>query len=72
VAGTHVNDTVRHLGVDWFPEKALFEEYAQFGRGHAHDLAPFDRYFEADVRGLRWPVVNGKETVWRFNEAHDP
>lgn len=72
VAGTHVNDTVRHLGVDWFPEKALFEEYAQFGRGHAHDLAPFDRYFEADVRGLRWPVVDGKETVWRFNEAHDP
>jgi nitrate reductase NapA len=25
-----------------------------------------------DVRGLRWPVVDGKETLWRFNEAHDP
>ena len=36
-------DTVEQLGVDWFVEKALFEEYAGFGRGHAHDLAPFDR-----------------------------
>ena len=50
--------------------KYLFEEYAEFGRGHAHDLAPFDTYHE--VRGLRWPVVNGKETKWRFREGHDP
>ena len=63
---------MRHLGVTWFPEKALFEEYAAFGRGHAHDLAPFDAYFAADVRGLRWPVVKGRETPWRFNAAHDP
>jgi len=53
VADGHPNDTVAHLGEGWFPEKALFEEYARFGRGHAHDLAPFDRYFAADVRGLR-------------------
>ena len=24
------------------------------------------------MRGLRWPVVDGKETPWRFNEAYDP
>jgi len=42
------------------------------GRGHGHDLAPFDRYLADDVRGLRWPVVDGKETLWRFNEAYDP
>ena len=66
------NSTVAAAGLDWFPEKALFEEYAQFGRGEAHDLAPFDAYFRDDVRGLRWPVVNGQETRWRFNEAHDP
>jgi len=24
------------------------------------------------VRGLRWPVVDGKETRWRFNAEHDP
>jgi nitrate reductase NapA len=72
VAKGHDNHTVVHAGVDWFPEKALFEDYARFGRGHGHDLAPFDAYFADDVRGLRWPVVNGKETPWRFNERYDP
>jgi len=24
------------------------------------------------VRGLRWPVVNGKETKWRYKEGADP
>jgi nitrate reductase NapA len=66
------NHTVIHGGLDWFPEKALFEEYAGFGRGHGHDLAPFDVYYRDDVRGLRWPVVDGEETRWRFNEEHDP
>ena len=23
-------------------------------------------------RGLRWPVVDGKETLWRFREGYDP
>ena len=41
-----------------------------FGRGHGHDLAPFDTYHQ--VRGLRWPVVNGQETQWRFREGLDP
>ena len=59
-------------GLTWFPEKALFEEYRQFGVGHGHDLAPFDAYFRKDVTGLRWPVVNGKETLWRFNDQYDP
>lgn len=54
----------------FYIQKGLFEEYAEFGRGHAHDLAPFDTYHE--VRGLRWPVVDGKETKWRFKEGSDP
>jgi len=72
VAGGKRNSTVDAGRLDWFPEKALFEEYAGFGRGEGHDLAPFDLYFRDDVRGLRWPVVDGRETAWRFNEAHDP
>ncbi len=72
IAKGHDNHTVAHLGDGWFVEKALFEEYARFGRGHAHDLAPFDLYMHDDVRGLRWPVVEGRETKWRFNEAYDP
>ena len=54
----------------FYLQKGLFEEYASFGRGHAHDLADFDTYHE--VRGLRWPVVDGKETLWRFKEGKDP
>ncbi|MDO4593097.1 MAG: periplasmic nitrate reductase subunit alpha [Comamonadaceae bacterium] len=54
----------------FYPQKGLFEEYASFGRGHAHDLAPFDTYHQ--VRGLRWPVVNGQETKWRYREGADP
>jgi nitrate reductase NapA len=54
----------------FYVQKGLFEEYAGFGRGHGHDLAPYDRYHEE--RGLRWPVVNGKETRWRFREGSDP
>ena len=54
----------------FYIQKGLFEEYATFGRGYAHDLAPFDTYHK--VRGLRWPVVNGKETRWRFREGFDP
>jgi len=62
------NDEARHFG--FYIQKGLFEEYAAFGRGHGHDLAPFDVYHQ--VRGLRWPVVEGKETRWRFREGYDP
>jgi nitrate reductase NapA len=54
----------------FYLQKGLFEEYAEFGRGHGHDLAPFDTYHE--VRGLRWPVVDGQETRWRYREGYDP
>lgn len=63
-----LNDEARDFG--FYIQKGLFEEYASFGRGHGHDLAPFDQYHEA--RGLRWPVVDGKETLWRFREGYDP
>jgi nitrate reductase (cytochrome) len=64
----YANDESKALG--FYLQKGLFEEYAAFGRGHGHDLAPFDTYHE--VRGLRWPVVDGKETLWRFREGYDP
>ena len=62
------NEESKELG--YYLQKGLFEEYAGFGRGHAHDLAPFDTYHKA--RGLRWPVVENKETLWRFREGYDP
>lgn len=54
----------------FYVQKSLFEEYAAFGRGKAHDLAPFDTYHE--VHGLRWPVVDGRETLWHYREGYDP
>ncbi|MBO6897288.1 MAG: nitrate reductase catalytic subunit NapA [Shimia sp.] len=62
------NDESNHFG--FYVQKGLFEEYASFGRGKAHDLAEFDTYHKA--RGLRWPVVDGKETLYRFREGYDP
>lgn len=56
-------------GYGFFVQKYLWEEYRQFGLGHGHDLADFDTYHK--VRGLRWPVVDGKETQWRFNSKYD-
>ena len=56
-------------GYGFFVQKYLWEEYRKFGVGHAHDLADFDTYHR--VRGLRWPVVDGKETQWRFNTKYD-
>ncbi|MGH7045901.1 MAG: periplasmic nitrate reductase subunit alpha [Stellaceae bacterium] len=64
----HDNVEAKYFG--FYVQKGLFEEYAGFGRGHGHDLAPFDTYHQN--RGLRWPVVNGKETRWRYREGLDP
>ncbi|UPK37112.1 nitrate reductase catalytic subunit NapA [Bradyrhizobium sp. 186] len=64
----YLNDESKAYG--FYVHKGLFEEYASFGRGHGHDLAPFESYHRE--RGLRWPVVNGQETKWRFREGSDP
>ena len=64
----YTNDESEAFG--FYVQKGLFEEYAIFGRGKAHDLNNFDEYHKA--RGFRWPVVNGKETLWRFREGYDP
>ena len=67
VAGS---DGKEFKGYGFFVQKAIWEEYRKFGLGHGHDLADFDTYHK--VRGLRWPVVDGKETQWRFNTLYDP
>ena len=51
-------------------EREIFEEYRRFTLGHGHDLASYDDYVEH--RGLRWPVVEGKETPYRYVEGSDP
>jgi nitrate reductase NapA len=75
-----VSDTDAHVydnhEMDYFGfylQKGLFEEYRRFGTEgpkKGHDLGEFDQYHQA--RGMRWPVVNGKETLWRYREGYDP
>ena len=57
----------------YYAQKGLFEEYRLFqinGPKKGHEMAEFDIYHKA--RGLRWPVIGGKETLWRFREGYDP
>ncbi len=57
----------------FYLQKGLYEEYRVFsveGPKKGHDLAEFDQYHK--VRGMRWPVVDGKETLWRYREGYDP
>jgi nitrate reductase NapA len=60
---------------DFYVQKGLFEEYRMFNTGDnilkkGHEMAPYEEYHV--TRGLRWPVLNGKETLWRFREGYDP
>jgi nitrate reductase NapA len=57
----------------FYVQKSLFEEYRRFqfeGPKKGHEQDEFDAYHKA--RGIRWPVVNGKETLWRYREGYDP
>lgn len=65
------NDEMDDFG--FYLQKGLFEEYRRFGTEgpkKGHDLGEFDAYHKA--RGMRWPVVKGKETLWRYREGYDP
>ena len=64
------NDESDHFG--FYVQKGLYEEYRIFGlKGpkKGHELGEFDHYHK--VRGLRWPVIDGKETLWRYREGYD-
>ena len=65
------NDEMEDFG--FYIQKGLYEEYRIFGlKGpkKGHDLGSFDDYHKS--RGMRWPVVDGKETLWRYREGYDP
>jgi len=64
------NDESEYFG--YYVQKGLFEEYRRFqfeGPKKGHEMAPFEAYHKA--RGLRWPVIDGKETLWRFRGGYD-
>ena len=53
---------------DW--HEPMFEEYRQFTLGVGKDLASYQQLRES--RGLLWPVVEGRETRYRYAAGHDP
>ena len=50
--------------------RGLYEEYREFTLGVGKDVATYDELRAS--RGLRWPVIDGKETRWRYREGSDP
>jgi nitrate reductase NapA len=65
------NQEMEHFG--YYLQKGLYEEYRIFGlKGpkKGHDLGEFDAYHSS--RGMRWPVVDGEETRWRYRKGFDP
>ena len=67
------NDESDYFG--YYVQKGLFEEYRLFNSAEGipkkgHEMAPYDDYHKS--RGLRWPVIDGKETLYRFREGYDP
>jgi nitrate reductase (cytochrome) len=48
----------------------MFEEYRRFGVEHGKDLASYEALKK--TRGMIWPVVNGKETPYRYTAGIDP
>ncbi len=53
---------------DW--HEPMYEEYRRFTLGVGKDLASYRQLKE--TRGLLWPVVDGKETRYRYAAGHDP
>ncbi len=70
-------ETAKRMGLGHlfpWPENAwhepMFEEYRRFTLGTGKDLASYQQL--RDTRGLVWPVVDGKETRYRYAAGHDP
>jgi len=73
VGNVYNNTESKHFG--FYVQKGLFEEYRMFNSAadrpkKGHEMAPFDEYHTS--HGIRWPYINGKETLWRYREGYDP
>ncbi|MCB9832641.1 MAG: molybdopterin-dependent oxidoreductase [Planctomycetes bacterium] len=53
---------------DW--HRPMYEEYRRFTLGNGKDLASYEQLKQE--RGMLWPVVDGKETRYRYAAGFDP
>jgi len=72
-----IMEVARRMGMgDLFPwpdddwHEPMFEEYRRFTLGIGKDLASYQQLKETP--GLLWPVVDGKETRYRYAAGYDP
>lgn len=56
-------------GYGFFIQKYLFEEFRDFGLNRGYDLAPYRHYLKGHA--LKYPTLEGKETLYRFNAKYD-
>ena len=70
-------EVARRMGMgDLFPwpdddwHEPMFEEYRRFTLGTGKDLASYEQLRQTP--GMLWPVVDGKETRYRYAAGHDP
>jgi nitrate reductase (cytochrome) len=49
---------------------AIWAEYTRFHDTDKHRMAPLSELKSRP--GVMWPYVDGRETKWRYNTAHDP
>jgi nitrate reductase NapA len=50
--------------------EGIWNEYTRFHDNPKHRMAPLAELRAAP--GIMWPYVDGQETKWRYNTAHDP
>ncbi len=72
-----IMQVARRMGMDHlfpWPEDAwhepMYEEYRRFTIGTGKDLASYAQL--KTTRGMMWPVVDGRETAYRYAAGHDP
>ncbi len=70
-------EVARRIGlgdlVPWSEEnyiEEIWNEYTRFHDSPKHRMASYTELKERP--GIMWPYVDGKETRWRYNTAHDP
>ncbi len=50
-------------------ERHIYDDYRKCTLGTKHDVATYEEL--KATRGMRWPVIDGKETRWRSNAKYD-
>jgi nitrate reductase (cytochrome) len=70
-------EVARRLGYSnlfpWEPDRLVEQVWAEYGRFHTEPRSALAPIAELRARsGVMWPYVNGRETQWRYNVAHDP